>query len=158
MLSTRPEYRVLLVEDSEDDAFFFERIARRAGLNLHLTHAINGLVAVDILQAALASPTPASHLPDLVFLDLKMPEFTGFEVLSWVREQPALADLKIIVLSGSEDAADIRRATSLGAQACFTKPIQAGQLQTVFKSFAPRAPHAPQPPLSSNVSLVSATE
>lgn len=157
MSSTGPEYKVLLVEDSEDDAFFFERIARRAGLNLQLIHANNGQAAVDILQAALAT-SDHNALPDLVFLDLKMPELNGFEVLAWVQRQTALADLKIILLSGSEDIADIRRATSLGAKACFSKPIQARQLQTVFKAFVSRGPHACSMPLSENLRILSAIE
>lgn len=153
------DHQVLLVEDSEDDVFFFERVTRRAGLNLHITHAPNGLAAIDVLKTALAAPVDTGHcLPKCVFLDLKMPECNGFEVLAWVRQQPALADLKIIVLSGSEDAADIRRALSLGAIACYTKPIQAEQLHAVFKSLAHSASLVHPRPLSSNVSIFMPAE
>ncbi len=152
-------YQVLLVEDSEDDAFFFERVARRAGCKLQITHAPNGLAAVEILKAALNAPDAVpSVLPDIVFLDLKMPEFTGFEVLAWVQTQPGLADLKIVVLSGSEDATDIQRATALGALACFTKPIQVDQMQTVMQAFAVPDPLANPRPLASNIGVPTPAE
>jgi CheY-like chemotaxis protein len=126
--------QVFLVEDSEDDSFFFERIVRRSGIPLELTPIHNGMAAVEALKK-ICGDHPISAPPDLIFLDLKMPDFNGFEVLAWVQQQPALSHLKIIVLSGSEDAADIIKAKSLGAVACFTKPIQVEQLRFIMETY-----------------------
>ena len=146
--STEKIPQVLLVEDSDDDAFFFQRIADRSGIEFHLTHVINGLEAVEVLKKSSSQSIPdAVPPPDLIFLDLKMPDFSGFDVLSWVKNQDSLPKLNIAVLSGSQDAADIRRATSLGATACFTKPLQVSQLQAMLNAcgFGSPASQSPSP-------------
>ena len=125
--------RILLVEDSEDDAFFFRRVARRSGVQLEICHLSNGLAAVAELERFLSAPTNTEvTAPDLVFLDLKLPDLDGFELLSWVKKQPSLARLNIAVLSGSEDAADLHRAKSLGAISYFAKPIKVEQLRSIL--------------------------
>jgi DNA-binding response OmpR family regulator len=124
---------VLLVEDSEDDAFFFRHALKKAGLACALFHAKDGAEALSYLKAALASATDAAHpWPDLVFLDLKLPTFSGFEILKWIREQTLPKPLDVTVLSGSEHASDIARATQLGATEYFVKPVAAEQLRLRF--------------------------
>jgi CheY-like chemotaxis protein len=57
-------------------------------------------------------------------LDLKMPRKNGFEVIAWVREQPGLKRLPIIVLTSSREDPDINRAYELGANTYLVKPVQ----------------------------------
>jgi CheY-like chemotaxis protein len=134
--STRPI--VLLAEDSEDDAFFFRWSLKKTGLHCHLVHASDGLQAVRILEGC-ATPhgrrTP--QCPDLVFLDLKMPALTGFEVLEWIRAHPFDPPLDVAVLSGSEHATDVARAKALGASAYYVKPISAENLRARFAAWKP---------------------
>ena len=61
--------------------------------------------------------------PDLLLLDILMPVMDGFEVLQAVRENPAWADVKIIVLSALNTNEDIVKAFNLGADDFITKPI-----------------------------------
>jgi CheY-like chemotaxis protein len=51
----------------------------------------------------------------VVFLDIKMPKLDGFEVLRWIRKQGDLATLPVVMLSGSDEPRDLRRAVELGA-------------------------------------------
>ena len=60
-------------------------------------------------------------LPALVLLDLKMPRVDGFEVLKWVRAQPGLRTLLVVVLTSSEDLRDVNRAYELGANSFLVK-------------------------------------
>jgi len=53
--------------------------------------------------------------PGLILLDIKMPKLDGFEVLRWIRKQNALRELPVIILSGSDEPRDLKRATELGA-------------------------------------------
>src|SRR5688572_13988911 len=94
---------VLLVEDSEDDAFFFRWTLDKCGFECDVVHAADGLAAIRHLEAAL-SGAPDARRPDLIFLDLKMPNFNGFEVLAWIRDRHIDPPLDVAVLSGSEHA------------------------------------------------------
>jgi CheY-like chemotaxis protein len=66
-------------------------------------------------------------LPSLLLLDLKMPRKNGFEVLEWIREQPGLRRLRVVVLTTSDAPDDIDRAYELGANAFMVKPLERGQ-------------------------------
>src|SRR5262249_20630707 len=61
-------------------------------------------------------------LPELVLLDLKLPRLDGFEVLRWIRTQPALLGLRVVVLSSSENVRDVNLAYALGANSFLVKP------------------------------------
>ena len=67
----------------------------------------------------------AETTPILIFLDLKMPVMSGFEVLEWLRFSGLEPAPKVIVLSGSNDQDDRGRALSLGAAEYLVKPITA---------------------------------
>jgi DNA-binding response OmpR family regulator len=120
---TRP--RILLAEDSDDDAFFFERAVRKSGVQCSFVRARNGKIATELLQGATAKSEPI----DLVFLDLKMPVMSGFEVLEWLRSASLPRTPKVIVLSGSNDHGDRIRATELGAADYIVKPIAGDDLR-----------------------------
>ena len=62
-------------------------------------------------------------LPRLILLDLKMPGSSGIEVLAWVRSNPELSRVPVIVLSGSESEEDMRQAYACGANAYIIKPL-----------------------------------
>ncbi len=109
---------ILLAEDSDDDAFFFERAFGRASLGCELLRASNGKIAVELL-----GNSPAAGLPSLIFLDLKMPVMSGFDVLHWLKTSGLNPMPTVIVLSGSNDHADRSRALSLGAADYLVKPI-----------------------------------
>src|SRR5215510_1833270 len=98
--------RILLVEDSEDDAFFFDLALQKSAWPCDRVHLIDGGQAVDYLDESWKTGT----IPDLIFLDLKLPVLTGFEVLQWISDQDFQPRLHVIVLSGSDHHADIVRA------------------------------------------------
>jgi len=72
------------------------------------------------------------HLPDLVVLDLNMPTMTGFEVLQEIRKDEKLKTIPVVVLSASDDAADIKRCYALGASGYIVKPGNHEDLKTAF--------------------------
>jgi CheY-like chemotaxis protein len=117
---------VLLAEDSEDDAYFFKWRFEQAGLACEVNHVLDGGAAVDFLHTTHASNP--QRLPCLIFLDLKMPVMNGFEVLSWLRENPAFAGIPVVVLSGSDQQIDKDRALELGAVDYLVKPAKVADL------------------------------
>src|SRR5437870_399139 len=96
--------RLLLVEDDENDAFFFTHTLEKSGMTCSLSHVTDGRMAVDFLQKA--SKEQRESLPRTIFLDLKMPVLNGFEFLAWMRTQTFSASIQVIVLSGSEHETD----------------------------------------------------
>ena len=120
---------VFLAEDSEDDAFFFERAFRKAGVGCSLARAENGKALIEMLKQGMSDGGSA---PILIFLDLKMPVMSGFEVLEWLRFSGLEPLPRVIVLSGSNDQDDRGRALSLGAADYLVKPITADILRATI--------------------------
>ncbi len=129
---------VLLVEDLNDDVFFFKHAMKRAGVNATLHVGEDGVEAVDYLSHQGRFADPAQYpRPDLMFLDLKMPNMNGFEVLEWLREHPVEPQFKVIVLTGSEEPADQARAKELGAHSYMIKPPSPDVLREFFRDLQP---------------------
>jgi DNA-binding response OmpR family regulator len=116
--------KLLLVEDSDDDAFFFERALQKSGIDCSFHRVANGEEAIDFLLNASAS----EGLPEVIFLDLKMPVLNGFEVLEWLQRQSFHRQVRVIVLSGSEQESDRIRAAEMGAADYVVKPITVSDL------------------------------
>lgn len=133
---------VLLVEDSDDDAFFFEHALVRSGVDCRLRHVMDGRAALRYLTAAREQLEP---WPAAIFLDLKLPGFSGFDVLQWVREQTFDPPLKITVLSGSDHAADIAAVARLGFSDYVVKPISAELLRHRLQAPCPAGVPEPAP-------------
>ena len=102
---------VLLAEDSPDDAFMIKHACENADIPHRLVQVADGAAAIDYLAGNGAYTNRSKNpLPDLVFLDIKMPRRDGHEVLAWIRGQPAFQGLPVIMLTNSEDPKDIHRA------------------------------------------------
>jgi CheY-like chemotaxis protein len=71
--------------------------------------------------------------PSLILLDLKMPQTSGFEVLRWVREQPSLDHVAVVVMTGSQNSEDVQRAYQLGADSYLVKPATFSDLVKITK-------------------------
>ena len=115
---------VVLVEDSDDDAFFFERAFDAAKTGAQLIRLADGRAAVEYLERNIESADSSER--HLVFLDLKLPVWSGFDVLRWMRER-GLA-VEVVVLSGSDLEPDIDLARRLGASDYLVKPISSMEI------------------------------
>jgi CheY-like chemotaxis protein len=132
---TMSEYSILLVEDDENDVFFFQRAMKDAQLQNPLSVARDGLEAIDYLSGNGAFADREQYpLPCLLILDLKMPRKSGLEVLEWLRSEPSLRTLPAIILSSSAQTTDIDRAYQLGANAFVVKPTTVGSRVELLRS------------------------
>jgi len=73
-----------------------------------------------------------------LLLDLKIPVRSGFEVLNWIRGQASLDRLLVVILTGSDLAADVWKAEELGTNSYLVKSADYKQLTLFLKSFEPK--------------------
>ncbi|MBI3269309.1 MAG: response regulator [Planctomycetes bacterium] len=115
---------ILLVEDTPADVALFQHAARGAKFFDRLQIVNDGEAAVAYLAGQEPYADRARYpLPAVIVLDLKLPRKSGFEVLSWLRAQPGLRRIPVVVLTGSGVPSDLRRAYDLGANSYLVKPI-----------------------------------
>ena len=127
---------ILVAEDDPTDAYFLERAFKRAGIPVTLHFVRDGQEVIDYLQGEGQFSDRVRHpLPRLVLLDLKMPRVDGFDVLEWVRKQPGLNGLTIVIFSSSGEPRDINRAYGLGANSFIVKPHSMEELMKLVGSF-----------------------
>jgi CheY-like chemotaxis protein len=105
--------KVLLIEDNGNNVDVISAmVALRPQISLEVSrNGLSGLTASKLRQ------------PDLVLLDLRLPDISGIAVLEGMRSDPATRDVPVIVLSASADQAQVSEAMRLGAQAFLPKPI-----------------------------------
>lgn len=120
---------VLLVEDREYDIELMRRAFRVLRLRNPLHVVTDGDQAIRYLEGTGEFSNREEYpLPSMVLLDLKLPRRTGFEILKWIRTQPTLSSIRVIVLTSSQLLDEVNYAYELGANSFLTKP-------TNFKQF-----------------------
>lgn len=117
---------VLIADDSEDDQFF----CKRAAANLEKLEIVGSVVDGEDLLAYLSGTAAYADrkrfpFPELLLLDLQMPRRNGFEVLKWLKENTKVPNMIVVVVSGSTQEEDIRKALALGADYYQAKPAEA---------------------------------
>jgi CheY-like chemotaxis protein len=130
---------LLLVEDSDDDAYFFQRTLNQLGKPHELKRLQDGRTAVNFLQRLQTGTVAEFERPDLIFLDLKLPNFTGFDVLEWLSDNHSDLKVPIVVLSGSDHPGDVARAAALRAERYLVKPVSRQQLEDILAEHEPGA-------------------
>jgi two-component system, chemotaxis family, response regulator Rcp1 len=132
-MSPMPEsVHVLLVEDNPIDARVILRAARNSGIANDISHVADGTAALAYLHQQ--SPFEDALAPDLVLLDLNLPGVDGRDVLAHMKNDEQLRCTPVVVLTTSDDDADILRSYELGANAFVTKPIDADGWAKVVSS------------------------
>lgn len=126
---------ILLVEDDANDVFLMQRAFRKVELPNPLHVVGDGDEAVDYLGGTGRYADRSAHpLPALVLLDLKLPRKGGLEVLEWLRKQPSLKRLPVVVLTSSKEPGDVNRAYDLGANSYLVKPLGFDSLLDLVRS------------------------
>jgi CheY-like chemotaxis protein len=129
-------HTILLVEDNEDDVFIMQSAWRKAAIPNPLQSVLDGEQAIAWLSGAAPYSDRARYpLPIVTLLDLNMPKRNGFEVLDWLRQQPALKRITVHILTASTRKEDIDRAFDLGANGYLVKPSRVEALVDMLKAW-----------------------
>jgi len=122
-MKMNPNATILLVEDDPNDVFLMKRALKRAAIPNPLQIAEDGQEAINYLAGTGEfADRNAYPIPNLVFLDLKLPYKSGFEVLEWMKTHPLLESTLVVVLTSSSEEKDIRESYRLGAKSFLIKP------------------------------------
>jgi|SRR5687767_9765573 len=115
---------ILHADDSEDDRQLLLYAVHKADSPFDLQSVEDGQMAADYLGGVGDyGDRKRFPVPVLLLLDIKMPRMNGFDVLAWVRDQPALKTLPVAILSSSYDEADVKRTYALGTTWYLMKPL-----------------------------------
>ena len=126
---------ILLVEDDCDDQALMRRVLGKSRYPVDLQIVSDGQKAMDYLLARdqFAEPGSAPR-PDLVLLDLNMPNLNGMQVLEEVRADPDLRLIPVVVLTTSQQEEDVLRSYDLGCNSFVTKPAEMDSLLQMLRT------------------------
>lgn len=110
--------RVLVVEDEDNIAIALDYLMTREGYDHD--RVANGAEAMERIRT--------TH-PDLVLLDVMLPEVSGYEICQGVRLDPNLSDVKILMMTARGSAIERRKGLALGADGFISKPFELQELR-----------------------------
>lgn len=117
-----PDYgcvRVLIVDDDVQVATYLSRLLGRVDTDVENMIARNGFEAGRLVH---------TFKPNIVLLDLMMPEMNGFEVCRQIKEQAATRSTRVIAMTGFYNDENVRRVLECGAESCVQKPFDRDNL------------------------------
>ncbi|HRX82052.1 MAG: response regulator [Planctomycetaceae bacterium] len=136
---------VLLVEDNPLDARLLQEYFAANDPSHHIHRVRDGESALSFLYHGVEYTN--APRPDVVLLDLHLPEMSGFEVLAAIKQHEHLRDIPVIVLTGSNNEDDIQRAYDLQANCYLEKPHDSegfGKLMEAIEQFWLRSATLPK--------------
>jgi CheY-like chemotaxis protein len=132
-MESKPQV-VLSVDDNDVDGALLERAFKRTSIPARLYRVSEGPQAMAYLAGdGIYKDRESYPLPDLVLLDLAMPKMSGVEVLKWIREQSVVQKMRVLIFTASENAADFRAASDIGADGYLLKPTKFDDLKKLVK-------------------------
>lgn len=120
--------KIVIIEDEPDTAEMYAEMMRISGYEV--VKYFGGLSAVAQL---------VDQQPDVVVLDLMMPDLSGLEVLNYIKEQPGLSSLPVIIVSAKTMPEDVEAGLKAGAVAYLTKPVSFSDMRVAVEQAVSRS-------------------
>ena len=119
--------RVLIVEDNELNMKLFSDLLDAHGYETFQTR--EGLKAIEMAK---------EHQPDLILMDIQLPEVSGLEVTKWIKDDASLKDIPIVAVTAFAMKGDEKRIRDGGCEAYISKPITVSSFLATVRQFAGR--------------------
>ena len=130
IMSTLSQTTILAVEDNLSDILLLSHTLKQNGFRGEFLTADSADAGYRLMVERLDSSLP---LPNLVLLDLGLPDESGLEMLEKLKSAPILSAMKVVVFSGSKSTKDMSKARELGAEWYFIKPSNPADLKFVVQ-------------------------
>jgi CheY-like chemotaxis protein len=128
------EFAILLIEDNTDELSRMMLAFMRAAPNVRVCVAQHGEEAQAYLSGVGdCADREAFPIPHVILLDLDLPRNSSFKLLKWLRAEPDLKRIPVIVLTSSVESDDIDLAYGLGANSCLLKTVHEEVIQDIAK-------------------------
>lgn len=128
------DIRILIVDDEVYNRQLLEIMLAPEGFLLEM--ADNGAAALEAI---------ARHPPDLVLLDIMMPDIDGYEVTTRIKSNPATSRIPVILITSRDDQKARTRGLAAGAEEFLTKPVDRAELSLRVRNLLRLAAGAPGP-------------
>ncbi|MDB4297726.1 response regulator [Flavobacteriaceae bacterium] len=109
--------KVLVIEDNFIEVMKFKKAIQKIGIAIDLFEASNGQIAIDKL-------TNKEVSPDLILLDLNMPDVNGIEFLKLIKANDSLRHIPMVILTTSSNPEDVQQCFALGVSGYVLKPLK----------------------------------
>lgn len=126
---------ILIVEDNPDHAELIEATILDCEPGIKILSQRNGEDALQYLASLKQRNAP---LPDLVFMDIKMPRMNGIETLIAIKQDPQLNYIPVVMLSTSTNESEMRICLKAGAEIYLAKPLQANAFEELIRPLLER--------------------
>jgi DNA-binding response OmpR family regulator len=122
-----------MIEDDEGHARLIEKNIRRAGINNEVVPFVDGKTALDYLLGEDGSGLVSKGRYQLLLLDLNLPDMSGVDILEKIKGNEFTSRTPVIILSTTDDPAEIARCYELGASVYITKPVNYDSFATAVQ-------------------------
>jgi CheY-like chemotaxis protein len=128
----KTRWTILVAEDNENDVLLLEHAFSRVKTEVSLNIVRDGEGVIEYLSGRNGFNNRTEFpFPQILLLDLKMPKVDGFNVLEWLRRNPPLHRMRVIVFSSSNHHPDVNRAYDLGASSFLQKPTAIHDMKSI---------------------------
>ena len=124
-----PRTLILLVEDDPGHARLIEKNLRRSSVTCEIVKLTDGQQTLDYLASGKGAASPGT----VVLLDLNMPGLSGYQVLERLKAQERTRAIPVVILTTTDDSAEIKRCYDLGCNAYVTKPVDYEQFSEMIR-------------------------
>ncbi len=116
----KDDFTILVAEDNMGHFMLTKKCLERAHLSEDIVHFSDGQIALDFLNSHCSN---CSHAKYILLLDIRMPKIDGIELLERIKEDSFMKDIPVVMISTSDDPANIARCKELGCQEYIVKPL-----------------------------------
>jgi CheY-like chemotaxis protein len=128
-MTTHTPHRIVLIDDIETDRYLFTRSLQNAGFDCEVIDFESPVLALEYLEE---STSFKNQLPDLIIIDLNMPEMSGRDLIAALRQMPHLVNVPIVLNTAYSPEMTSEIALGIGADYFFVKPVTGLHLREIM--------------------------